>query len=602
MTNSKKYADEKQALLWKKFPSSHFLSNPENTHHVFLWTSFFRRNLHRFAIDYLGINLHTYQAIALYLMGISHFFVTIATRSASKSLILALYSCSVCILYPDAKFVVGSATKGQAKLIVTEKIKNELMGMSSALRREILNIKDNQNDVIIYFRNGSTLRVVPALESSRGNRSTHLCREEFRQIKKSVDDSIFSPFQIVRHAGYMTDDYYNGVDELKEEPVDIYIGSSWFDKHEYMWDIVGQALNGMLQGESSFLLAFDESIVLKHGIKTKKQLIREKKKQDPLTWRIEYLNERVKENAHAYFSYETIAKNQRLKKVFYPRSAESVRLKHKNPYSISKQNGEIRILACDMAFVENKNNDNSIFSCMRLLPETISYKTSEKNLEINNGYRRQVPYMESVQGGDITKQALRIRQLFEDFEADYIVLDVRNAGIAVYDLLAKVMYDEERDIEYSPLTCMNNDDIAKRVKIAGAQPVIFAVTASQKMNSDIAICMKNTLETGMIDFLVNFSTAEEELLPNVPEWKNPTSVDVQLFYEKPYFETQEFVSETVNLTYEKKEQTGAVIISEQGNNRKDRYTSVSYGNYFASLLEQDLIFKKSTYDFCVLVN
>jgi hypothetical protein len=149
---------------------------------------------------------------------------------------------------------------------------------------------------------------------------------------------------------------------------------------------------------------------------------------------------------------------------------------------------------------------------------------------------------------------------------------------------------------------MNNDDIAKRVKIAGAQPVIFAVTASQKMNSDIAICMKNTLETGMIDFLVNFSTAEEELLPNVPEWKNPTSVDVQLFYEKPYFETQEFVSETVNLTYEKKEQTGAVIISEQGNNRKDRYTSVSYGNYFASLLEQDLIFKKSTYDFCVLVN
>ena len=39
-----------------------------------------------------------------------------------------------------------------------------------------------------------------------------------------------------------------------------------------------------------------------------------------------------------------------------------------------------------------------------------------------------IPYMESVQGGDTTRQALRIRQLYEDFDADYIVLDLRNAG------------------------------------------------------------------------------------------------------------------------------------------------------------------------------
>ncbi len=83
MTNRIKYADEKQSQLYKKFPSTHYLSNPKNVDHVLRWNTFFRRNLHRFATDYLGIKLHFYQAVMLYFMGISQFFVTIATRSGA---------------------------------------------------------------------------------------------------------------------------------------------------------------------------------------------------------------------------------------------------------------------------------------------------------------------------------------------------------------------------------------------------------------------------------------------------------------------------------------------------------------------------------------
>ena len=49
------------------------------------------------------------------------------------------------------------------------------------------------------------------------------------------------------------------------------------------------------------------------------------------------------------------------------------------------------------------------------------------------------------------------------------------------------------------------------------------------------------------------------------------------------------IAETAGLIYEKKEQTGAIVVSEQGDNTKDRYTSVSYGDYFISLLERDLL-------------
>ena len=67
-------------------------------------------------------------------------------------------------------------------------------------------------------------------------------------------------------------------------------------------------------------------------------------------------------------------------------------------------------------------------------------------------------------------------------------------------------------------------------------------------------------------------------------------------------EKQPLINESTSIVYEKNEQTGAIVISEQGNNRKDRYTSVSYGNHFATLLEQDLLSDNSDYDYATFIN
>lgn len=600
---NKTYADVRQKELYKKFSSDSFLGNENNVDHFLLWVTFFRRNLHRLATDYLGLKLHLYQIIMLYLMGINQFIVVVASRACAKSFIIALFACCKCILYPKSMIVLTSSTKGQSKLLVSEKIQKELMNLSPALRKEILKVKDNQNEVIVFFRNHSTITVVPASENGRGYRSTIAVREEFRQIKKSVDDGIISPFQIIRQTPYMMDEFYENIEELQEESIDVYISSSWIDNGHWMWDIVDQAFDDMLNGNVSCLLAFDESIPLKHKIKTMKYFQREKKKQDPLTWRIEFLNERVKENEHAFFTYAMLQQNQKVKKPFYPRTTLDVKTNRKNPYDITKQSGEIRLVACDMAFVENKKNDNSIFTCMRLLPDSTTYnRSSDTNVKIDNGYRRVVSYLESVQGGDTTKQALRIRQLFEDFNADYIVLDLRNAGISIYDMLARIMYDDERDIEYAPLSCMNDDAIANRIKIEGANPCIFVINATQTLNSNIAMDFRRVLTDKQIDLLVSFEIASEEVLPNIKDYTNSIDLNGQIFYEAPFLETQAFISETTALVYEKKEQTGAIVIKEQGTNRKDRYTSVSYGSWFASALEKDLISANDDYEYTVIIN
>ena len=599
---TKTYADERQANLYKKFASTHFLSNPKNVHNTFLWSTLFSRNFHKLATDYLGIKLLLYQQLILYLMGISQLIVIVACRAAAKSFIIALYACCKAIIKPGSKIVLGSATRGQSKLIISEKIKNELMNMSPALCKEIRDIKDSANESIVYFKNGSTIKVFTANEFARGLRSTDAVREEFRQIDKNIDDSVISPFQTIRQAPYMIDPYYSSIEDLKEDPIDIYISSSWFDDGHWMWDIVDQAYKDMLGDGRSAMLAFDESITLKHNIRTQRQMQQEKKKQDPITWQIEFLNLRIRNNASAFFTYSMLMDNQTLRQVFYPRNHKDVKYHKKNKYAIPKQDGEIRAISCDIAFVEGKQNDNSIYSCIRGIPESLTYTTENSEVEVKQGYKRQYSYIESNQIGDTTKQAIRIRQLYEDFEADYIVLDCRNGGLQILYTLGKTLYDEERGVEYPPLKCMNNDTYADVVKNPNAPAVIYAINATQQLNSEIAYSFRRSLMEHRSEFLVNYNIAKESILSENEDYTNEFNIEVQLEYERPFLETQAMISECAELLYEKSPQTGVVKIYEQGGNRKDRYTSCSYASHFFDHLEIDMLSVSSDFEFGIFIN
>ena len=596
------YADNNQENLYKKFQSTHYLSNPSNVDHVLLWNTFFRRNLHRVAMDYLGIKLHLYQQIILYFMGICQLIAIIASRAAAKSFIIALYACCRAITRPYTRIVLGSATRGQSKLIISEKIVNELMEMSPALRKEIRTIKDSQNESVVYFKNGSTIKVFTANKFARGLRSHVAVREECMQIEQDVDNSVISPFQTIRQAPYMLEPYYSSIEDLKEDPTDVYISSSWFDGH-YVWtNIVDPAYEDMLKNKNVCVLAFDESITLKHNIRTQKQMQLEKRKQDPITFAIEFLNLRLKQNASAFFTYKMLMNSQTLKRVFYPRKNEDVRANIKNKYAIPKQDGEIRVVSCDFAFVAGEENDNSAYVCVRAIPEAITYDNGGSELEIKQGYRREYSYIEAPKGGDTMLQTIRIRQLFEDFDADYFVLDARNGGAQIVMNLGKVIFDDERKTEYSQLKAMNDDTYADLVKNPNAKECIYVINASQQLNSDMAYGFRRNLSEGRINLLVNFNTAKEEILSENKDYINELDVERQFEYEKPFLETQALINEAGELMYEKNPQTGTVKVYEKGTNTKDRYVACAMASHFIDLLEQDLDSNSSDYEYSTLIN
>lgn len=569
-----------------------------------LWTTFYRRNTHRFVEHYLEIKLHFFQKIMIYLMGLSDNFVAIAARGISKSFTIGLYACVHAILYPNSIIVIMSATKGQAGLIVKEKIQNELMPMSANLRREIKKIETNQNNTSVSFHNGSRIIVTVAGDGARGLRSTFLIFEEKRLIERHVVEEIARPFLISRTAGYHTGTKYEHMSELREEPKEMSISSAYYKSYNdgYMWSEIVHMTKKMLKGfeedvYTHSIIAFDYLLSIYHGLKTKKTMDDAKATTDEISFLMEYCNIMYDENESSYFKLNMFRPNQKVSKCFIPFNPIFHKTNGKNKYkcNINRQDGEIRLISCDFAFRKGQSNDNTIMSCIRLIPTT-------------KGYKRELVYMESHNGENSVKQSVRIMQLFEDFDSDYLVMDLQQGGINIYDMLGTVLKDEERDKEHEPFTIMDSirlytdlpepkiKELEERTLTQNAKGVIFPISATLEINDRIATDFKDNLKRGMVDLLIEPDKAEDYLLKNNNEYKS--AFERSDSFEKalilnPYNQVNEFINECVNLEYTIS--SGKVKIDEK-NGRKDRYTSVSYGSYFASKIEKDLLRDTSTED------
>lgn len=539
------------------------------------WTTFYRRNIHRFIEHYFSIKLHFYQIIIIYLMHMCPQVVVLCARAVSKSFITALYASAVCCLYPNSKVLVTALTKRQAGLLITEKIEKELMVMSPNLRREIKKISTGQNAIEVIFHNGSSFIAGVAGEQSRGLRSTILICDEFRLIKKDVLDSILSPTEIIRPTPYTMNPKYS---HLQEEPREIFLSSAYWKNH-WMWKLIKDAVKDSYKGKS-VLFATDYALTVKHGIRTKNQMIKEKQKMDSTTFDMEYLNLMQGGSESQYYSFELVSNAQRLKKPFYPKTTEEYYDKKRSRFGdIKKQSGEIRIVSMDIAISKSTKkikNDATVIKCVRAL------QSGEK-------YERQEVYTESFEGRDIDSQAIRIRQIMEDFDADYFVFDGRTYGTNLVDTMAKILYDEERDKEYIPIKVFNNDSLAERCKNPNASPIMWAFIGSADNNHVMHTTMQGALKDGKYKMLISHMSCREDYLLSKREYElaNPEN---KARMETPYVLSDLTLNEMVNLSKEFI-QGGKIKLVEPNTGTKDKYVSSAMANLFIQELETKLTSK-----------
>jgi hypothetical protein len=194
-------------------------------------------------------------------------------------------------------------------------------------------------------------------------------------------------------------------------------------------------------------------------------------------------------------------------------------------------------------------------------------------------------------------QALRIKQLKYDFDADYIVLDLQNAGISIFDALTMVTKDDERDLEYEAYSVVDNsgiedkvhEELVNRTLTQNGLPIIYPISASQRLNNDIAVSFRDKLQKNMFSFLINEMEADDYLIKTNKDYiKMSDEISEKAWYLHPYVQTSIFVNECISLSAVFI--GGLVKLKEPTGGRKDRYTSISYMNYFVSKeLDPDIL-------------
>lgn len=276
------------------------------------------------------------------------------------------------------------------------------------------------------------------------------------------------------------------------------------------------------------------------------------------------------QNADALFTLEDLDKNRVGEKIFYPLSSTEY-IENKTKRKEKLLEGEIRILGVDVALMGGKNNDSSVIHCIRLIPN-------------GDHYVRKVAYSEVIQGLHTDDQALRIRRVFEDFQAHYIALDTAGLGISIFDRLNKVVYDSERDVEYEAWTTFNEtvNDMKGRAKSTTALPIIYSIKGNRNLNHEIAVSLRANLQSGNIELPINELDAME-ILKEKGVITDLTSEERKAELLMPYAQTTATVYEMINLDHEII--GGKIVVSEASGKRKDRYSALAYANWLAKHLE-----------------
>lgn len=546
------------------------------------WASVYRARPDFFVEDYLGISLKPFQKVLLYVMMHYHYTAIFASRGLGKTWLTALFCVVMCILYPGTKIVIAAGQKSQAMKIVTEKIP-ELITKSKTgmLAREIkgsIRTSMNTDDPNVEFLNGSWIKVVASNEGARSARANVLILDEFRFIDPKIYRNVLRRFLAAsRQPRYLEKEKYKNNPKYLERNKEIFLTSCNY-KFNWSYERFKVFKKAMLEGKKYFVCGFPYQIAVKENLVNKEQLIDELSEEDIdiIGWTMEMDSLFFGESEKAYFKTEELQSIKTLQFPIYKKELHHL-IKNKNIINKPKKEGEIRILSCDIALMGGDENDSSIFTLLSAKPSKNGTK-----------YYREVLNMESFHGLHPETQALTIRRLFDDFVCDYIVLDRQGNGISVYSYLCRRLFDHERKIEYIPFYSMNEKDDPKLASYHiedEYEERIFTVSATEELNNDIAIDLKNKIIEKRIRLLISPNEIQEFL--NGEKWFHELSPEDQIQLLNPYLQTVLLENEMVLL--ERQEHPKYVKLQEQRGKRKDRYTSVAYGNYFISLLEKDLV-------------
>lgn len=509
---------------------------------------YYREHIDVFCEEYLGIPLNLYQKVSLRAMAKYNFIVLVWSRGLGKTWTSAVYVCCMAILYPNLRIGIIAPSFRQSKMLVEDKIDNDLCIRSDALRQEIVDSKNGTDQLIRKFANNSQIIAIPVGNSGakiRGGRFSIIIADEYAQMNPNVVQSVIKPMMVSKL------DYKVDADEDEDffDMKFISISSAFFKfnhLYEFFKDTVEQIANGSKKHYASCL---DYKVGLDVGLYNESVIEEAKRTYSKLDFDMEY-------NA----TFPDLSDDNWIS------PTDLMACSNLMTMDLQFDSNYKYIMGLDVA--RTAGNDNTAIVILKLVPDN-----KKKILE------RHLIYQKTLNGKTFNEQATEIRKILNKFPCDEIHMDTTGLGLGLSDELAKPSIDPITN-EIEPALCDVNNEEHKN-DIPDGNFIIHGHKFSLDFNHQLGMSVKQNTQKRLLRMY------SQEALDSV---SNPTMEEI-LMLDEAEKTRREIMSIEARprgnfLTFD-------VPRGGMSEGRKDRWTATGLALLGSDAIEKDMFRSKN---------
>lgn len=476
-------------------------------------------------------------------------------RAYSKSFLSMMILMLRCILYPNSHLFVTTGGKEQAASITIAKIE-EICKLIPALNNELDwsrgASKKSKDDVNYIFKNGSSIDILAAKQSSRGQRRTGGLMEECVLIDGDILNEIIIPTTNV-------DRLLPDGTRHKEEIINksqIYITTAGW-KNSFAYDKLTELLvQSMIEPDKVMVMGGTYETPVAEGL-LDEDFVDQLKLQGTFkedSFDREYRSKWSGDAENAFYSSEKFDRYRVLSQPEYEYSGRSSKSAY---YVIGVDVGRI---GCTTEACIFKVTPQPQGTALKSLVNIYTYKAEH-----------------------FETQAINLKKLFYKYKAKIISIDANGLGIGLIDFMTRAQIDPETGDTLPPFGVeggTSEDAIAPYRKIKGGDVednALYLIKANAPINTEAYSYTQTQMSSGKIKFLKDESEAKAKLMSS--KVGQNMDADKRNEYLKPFVLTTILREQMLNLV---EENEGVNIILKQSSRgiKKDKFSAFIYGLYY----------------------
>ena len=510
-----------------------------------------------------------YQRIFLRCVMRHRFAYATFPRAYSKSFLSMMTLMLRCILYPNSHLFVTTGGKEQAASITIAKIE-EICKLIPALNNELDwsrgASKKTKDNVSYIFKNGSSIDILAARQSSRGQRRNGGVMEECILIDGEILNEVIIP---TTNVDRLLPDGTRDKDDVVNKS-QIYITTAGW-KNSFAYEkLIEILISSILEPDLYMILGGTYETPVKEGL-LDEDFVENLKLQGTYnddSFDREYRSVWSGDAENAFFSAEKFDKCRVLnqpEKEFSGRSS-------KNAYYVIGV--DVGRLGCST--------------------EAIVIKVTP---QIQGADIKSIVALFPMEAEDFEEQAIKLKKLYYLYHAQSLVIDANGLGVGLVDFMTKTQIDPETGDELRPFgveggTAENITEPYKKIRGSEVEEdAMYLIKANLPLNSEMHSYVQSQLINNKIKFLIDEQEAKAKLM----QTKAGQQMDAQARneYLKPFILTTILKEQMMNLVIKETDADANIklVQSSRGIN-KDKFSALEYGMYYVKLQEELMRKKK----------